>query len=667
MSMNVEGTILSELRHSQGTSTVQPTSNPGEAEQLAKESQVQKAELPPALPLPEELAFDLYTPSFSEKNEVKEDPLEVARLNNQSQSMKESQEVVDEVEYNHGRVGPLAEMLAEQESNSATAKAEKVERYNSTIVDKVSATKLKRESLTEQKYGTSEAAVQVHGSVPQVDKMEQERDGLTIEPSADVQPAIVTPLQEYQAHPLHHQTGVEVIETLAERESLYLHPEEEIQLMEPPERPLVPEEPAVESIHKPTYGEVSVWEEQAEQRFQDGVMENLQVKAQAQAEVLSSPAETAPVDTAPVEIEAQPTVDTSGTNVQEAVAQASQNRSENPAVEARQQNIQLSITETAISQGQSRENAGLTGERNSAQSQGGDDSRGELRSTAEVYAQEATQNVNYEPIPVETAEDVAPREVPSQVQEYQGIDFDSTAEPVAEQVDFEPQVIEVEGIDPEFLVDMAEEGRTSPSELTEEYVPPVFQEVETAENPLLEETEYFAPLPGSAEPTIAQEAYQDMGNDTVSETAIAEATESSYEMPEEYSYVDTIPEPSREEVPIEHEISHEQLAYLRNNPSTAEYTPDILKENETPVDIYGEPALEVVEEQWVPQALNMETNIRFSTNIGTAEVNLEQFEEVYTLPDTFDFESYDYNLVANRVVEAAMANAPQELYDTFVG
>lgn len=658
---------MSELRHSQGTSTVQPTSNPGEAEQLAKESQVQKAELPPALPLPEELAFDLYTPSFSEKNEVKEDPLEVARLNNQSQSMKESQEVVDEVEYNHGRVGPLAEMLAEQESNSATAKAEKVERYNSTIVDKVSATKLKRESLTEQKYGTSEAAVQVHGSVPQVDKMEQERDGLTIEPSADVQPAIVTPLQEYQAHPLHHQTGVEVIETLAERESLYLHPEEEIQLMEPPERPLVPEEPAVESIHKPTYGEVSVWEEQAEQRFQDGVMENLQVKAQAQAEVLSSPAETAPVDTAPVEIEAQPTVDTSGTNVQEAVAQASQNRSENPAVEARQQNIQLSITETAISQGQSRENAGLTGERNSAQSQGGDDSRGELRSTAEVYAQEATQNVNYEPIPVETAEDVAPREVPSQVQEYQGIDFDSTAEPVAEQVDFEPQVIEVEGIDPEFLVDMAEEGRTSPSELTEEYVPPVFQEVETAENPLLEETEYFAPLPGSAEPTIAQEAYQDMGNDTVSETAIAEATESSYEMPEEYSYVDTIPEPSREEVPIEHEISHEQLAYLRNNPSTAEYTPDILKENETPVDIYGEPALEVVEEQWVPQALNMETNIRFSTNIGTAEVNLEQFEEVYTLPDTFDFESYDYNLVANRVVEAAMANAPQELYDTFVG
>ncbi len=681
MSLNIEGTMLSELRHSMGTTTVQPSSDPVQAEKAAQESQIQEAELQPTLPVPEQIAFDQYQPSFAEKNEVREDPLAVARLNNQSEAVKESLEVPDEVEYTEGRSGPVAEHLAEISVNSVTHDFNtnvEVDVLESTA-DKVSET-VQPTSLTEQKYGTTDASVQVHGTILQSQAKQAEVKSHQHEPVEMPEMVIETPLEEYQAHPLHQQTSIEVVQTMEERDSAYLHPERDLEMFTTPDTTLQSETSVLErvdSLHRPTFGEKSLVEMKAEETFQDGVVDQLEQKARETTKQMTMPDINAaalvglydmPNPTANEPLKTLPMVEVSGDNIQKAVQEAQSRRATNPVTQERQQNNNFSQSEQVARDRQSRENSGLTGgrnARNSVNENAGDSTRPQLQSQAEVYAQEATQNTNYEPIPVATGEETNFEPV---LLEYNPPEYEPVLQDSPE---FEPQLIEVEGIDPELLVNQAEQGRPSPSEVSADYTPPVFQETEFVnpleDNPVFSEDgqDFFPPLPGSSENAVsADEIYAEMlVETTVSQEAIAEYFENDYEMAEEYNFVD----PSFDYEPQIPELSQQQLAYLRNNAVSAEYTPELLRENETPVDIDGEEAWNILEEQWVPSALNMETNIRFSTNIGTAEVDVVQFQEVYELPDTMDFSDYDYNLVANRVVEAAMANAPQELYDTFVG
>lgn len=677
MSMQIEGTMLAELRHSLGTTTVQPTSNPGQAEKIAQQSHVQEAELLPTMPVPEQIAFDQYKPSFAEENQVREDPLAVARLNNQSEAVKESLELPEEVEYTQGRSGPLADYMAEISVNSVTHD------FSTNVeVDVLEATSAKVSetvqpiSITEQKYGTSNASVQVHGTILQAQAKQEEVKSYQHEPVEMPEAKIETPLEVYQAHPLHQQTSPEVVDTMQERESPFLHPEKELVTFQPPEYVLQQETSVldrVDSLHRPTFGEKSLVELKVEENFTEGVIDQLELKAKEITKQITSPDINAaaltgiydmPNPTAKEPIKTLPTVEVSGNNIQDAVQETQAKRASNPVVQERQQNNNFSQTEQVARDRQSRENSGLTGERQSVNEDSGDNNRPQLQSQAEVYAQEATQNTNYEPIPVETGEEPTYEPV---MLEYNPPEF----EPVLlETGDFEPQLVEVQGIDPELLVTQAEQNRPSPSEVTADYVAPVFRESNAnplEDNPVFaeDEQEYFPPLPGSSENAVAaDEIYAEMLRDTtVAQNVVADLFENDYQMAEEYNFVD----PTFQYEPQPLELSQEQLAYLRNNAASAEYTSEILKEEQTPVDIDGEEAWNILEEQWVPSALNMETNIRFSTTIGTAEPDVVQFQEVYELPETMDLSDYDYNLIANRVVEAAMANAPQELYDTFAG
>ncbi len=678
MSTIQETRLLDQIHGNRSSiSNTLPTSDPAQAKEAAEQSQIQPRDELPQLVVPPESAYDKYEPSF-DGEEISHDPLEIARLNNQSTAVEESVQLpsqADLAEENSGFFQAMETELYQNvaeyelgrapEAPSATTLAEATREKVDLVVTELD----KPEPTTEQVLSQS-SAIQRSTTRAEIEQGQVEAPDNNLP---------VTPFAEEQENPLHKQAPLTVLETLQERESPVLHPEEEFELMTPPERPLVPEPPTrpeetnleaiSDSSHIPTYAEPRMPVAMAEERFQQETMENLQIAAQDQSQLLTTPVVVDRPVVEQAEIPPQPEVDTSGTNIQEAVAQQAQtnqreaqntqsetqNTAPSPSQVTAENNLnQRQAPETTapeFTQTQTAESAMLEDSNAVAQEEATSPQRTQLQSQGEVYAQEATQNVNYEPIEapeVDTAPSIG--EVSSQIQEEQ-VAFDAA---------------EIQGIDPEFL----EEVLPNPQEVArEEYVPPVFTQTEMADNPLLEEQEYFPPLPGSAPPSVSEEAIAQMTEGTsVSEEAIAQMTADSYEIPPEYSEIQEfeyeIPE---NEVEVT-TMTQEELAYLRNNAAAAQYTPELLHTAEPTVEVEEELPVEenIALEDWVPEAWNMDNNIRFQTQVGEPEIDLTQFEEDYVLPETSDLEDYDYNLVATRIAESAVTHAPKGMYDNFV-
>lgn len=648
MSTIQDGTLLSTLQHQTGTHTVQPSSNPAKSEEILENSQIQPAKTAPQIVVSKEDAFDQYESTFVQE-ELSSDPNAIANMDTETAKKGEkSLEEPDFYDYQQKNTSLYSVSDVEIYDNVAGYQPVNVAEPNvpkdmkMTVEDKVK----EATSYGFDSPAPTTAEVLTKGNFSKMVAKQQELKDYQAELPSKLEPT--TPLQKYQAHPIHTQNSIEVMQTLEDLGPTILRPDTEEPMWTPPERPLVPEQSNVESTHQPTFAKDTPVEAKAEENFQKGVMEKLQVQAKEKSAQLGEPAATIPtsseasavvetqasqVSPAPQAVVAQ-SADTAQDRVEPAITQPTPvTATPDPSLQ-KQPEVEFTQTETADS-------ALLQDSNQAAQVEATTPQRVETQSTAEVYAQEATQNVNYEPIELPQPEYQPPEPVESQVE----------APAVAEAPQFEPQLVEAKGIDPEILAEILPDT----SEVArEEYVPPVFTQSEVAENPLLTEEKYFPPLPGRGEPTISEEAVAEMiANDYEIPDEMKEISTSEYEIPENETEVTT--------------MTQEQLAYLRNNDSAVQYTPAVSEISVNHVDSsdYDLQAVDIVEESWIPAALNMETNIRFATTIGEAEVDVSRFEDNYVLPELSSLEDYDYNLVANRVVESAMSNTPKELIDVF--
>ncbi|MFI3254004.1 MAG: hypothetical protein R3Y63_06650 [Eubacteriales bacterium] len=652
-------------RHS--TATTLPTANPAKAAEAVEQSLIQPAKELPQLVVPPESAYDKYEPSFDQQ-EISNDPLAVARLNNQSITIEENTQLPDQSDWAKETAGfyeSVEAMDTEIYQNVATYELGKppepssAETLSETTREKVDlvVTELDKPEKSSAQILSESSAIARSSEVAEIEQGQVEAPPNNLP---------VTPFAQEKENPLHKQAPLTALETLLEKESPILRPEQEIPLFIPPEVTLVPEAPSTpeptyaetiaESTHRPTHAPPSPVVAKAEERFQADVMESLQIAAQNQAKTLAEPAvvdrpEVEPVEISPVPVpternatEREPVENREAVTPREVREPSEENTVEVPreAIAERPEKVEVefSVVETAESPMLQDSNAVEQEAATSPQ-------RAELQSQGDVYAREATQNVNAEPMEIPEV-DTAPRmeELASELQE----------EAIA------MEAAEIQGIDPEILAEILPNPQ---AEAREEYVPPVFNQTEVAENPFLEEEahDYFPPITG-AETSLTEEA-------------IAEMTADSYEIPPEYSepleFDYEIPE---DEIAVT-TMTHEELAYLRNNPMTSQYTPEVL---EPPVNDVENSVAEEAEEQeiyeenialeeWVPDAWNMDLNTRYQTQIGDEEIDLTQFQEEMELKEieeSLELKDFDFNEVANRMVESAVTNSPKGMYDTFV-
>lgn len=411
---------------------------------------------------------------------------------------------------------------------------------------------------------------------------------------------------QFQADPIHRKSGYEVAKIMKDYESPILHPEQEPVIYKKPEEYEAPVASENHSLHLPT-NEKTIDEVQRDERWAEGVKETLLYEARVQSDAITEPKLSEAAESQ-AQTAAAPLV--SGAQPQSEPTQAVESTS--PQVE------EVSTTQAVSTVDETLPEV-----------------RPELQSTVSAANQQAnTAQETAKPVELDLPEYEMPE---LDLPEYQPVEVDTTntQAQVSETAEYEPQILGADNAEEDFFPPLPGQGGDSVEESAD-----------------LED--YFPPLPGNAEASSSEQSIRTANEGAVVKEAIQRATQSE---PQTIEVETEAPESSNVQV-----MSDEELNWLRAS---------AMNHNVETTEVKVEPRFEVPErpvqsEEWVSDAINFNTSERYSTSIGTDEMDLTEFEEKYVKQEEpTRLEDYDYTLVANRISEAAATIAPQELLNTY--